>query len=428
MKSKVCLFFFSLLYLFLLLNSNVAQDQKKITEINKKIQELSLKIGGCGDDYGCIENIMKELENYARELQQVQGSSSIPNNSYPPIINKIINSTMQANNSLAADPNGNCEKVNNITKDIVKDIFSVYMSGIKDTLPSPYPIYITYCQEAFFKVKESGTFEIEGAYLDYEITMTNEGPWMARYKVDISGGTGAEVDLHLLHTKPNTTNVSVTNYNGWEIVSDGERTWKSPLNSYTFPSDFNGGPIGVSIAPYDYDSTEGFTTYMITTSASEAHFYPAYNPDDGYISSCGHSPEIVISRKELGEAISNGRLHKVIRDTTTYCTVKFDIEIEFPALGCEGIAATKGAAALDGECIDHGGFVIASGKSLFINKKAVARVGDQALCLQHGITEIIENPQVNVSSGKKRIARVGDKTACGAVILGGSHNTFVGVK
>ena len=80
------------------------------------------------------------------------------------------------------------------------------------------------------------------------------------------------------------------------------------------------------------------------------------------------------------------------------------------------------------DCLDHGGYVIASDKSTIVNGKPVARIGDKALCYKHGQTEIISASKNKVTSNKKQIARVGDKTKCGAKLLGGSMNTFAGDK
>jgi len=105
------------------------------------------------------------------------------------------------------------------------------------------------------------------------------------------------------------------------------------------------------------------------------------------------------------------------------------LEIGFPTLGCDDqISSTKGAIILSGDCIDHGGYVIASDTSTIVNGKPVARIGDKVLCYKHGNSEIILLGSNKVTSGKKKIARIGDKTKCGATLLGGSRNTFAGNK
>jgi len=57
------------------------------------------------------------------------------------------------------------------------------------------------------------------------------------------------------------------------------------------------------------------------------------------------------------------------------------------------------------------------------NGIAVARVGDKANCVIHGLVLIIDgNP--NWKDGGKDVARVGSQCSCGAVITAGSPNVF----
>jgi len=100
------------------------------------------------------------------------------------------------------------------------------------------------------------------------------------------------------------------------------------------------------------------------------------------------------------------------------------------SLDCdEQLSSGKGALVLAGDCIDHGGYVIANDKTTTtVNGKLVAKIGDKVLCFKHGKTEIIATYKSNVLSNKKQIARIGDKTKCGAKIIGGSMDTFAGDK
>lgn len=140
--------------------------------------------------------------------------------------------------------------------------------------------------------------------------------------------------------------------------------------------------------------------------------------------------------KEPGESFDDMELAGVhagknivlTTETNPICLdFKVDLEVDLPPLGCTTDKnSPRGAVAVSGDCIDHGGFILATERHVHVNNKPVARVGDKVFCLIHGITEIAGDKSVNVYSGKKRIAKVGDKTKCGATIMGGSADTYAG--
>jgi uncharacterized Zn-binding protein involved in type VI secretion len=136
-----------------------------------------------------------------------------------------------------------------------------------------------------------------------------------------------------------------------------------------------------------------------------------------------------VSPERFSQAIKRGKFAFRKEDYCPSVCVEseFQLWIDLPPLGCKiDKNFGPGAVAMTGDCVDHGGFILASEKEVFVNDKSVARIGDKAFCLIHGVTEIVRDKPNNVYSGRKQIARVGDKTKCGATIIGGSPDTFAG--
>ena len=69
-----------------------------------------------------------------------------------------------------------------------------------------------------------------------------------------------------------------------------------------------------------------------------------------------------------------------------------------------------------GDSLDHGGSVVGGSSETDVDGKAVARVGDRAICSKHGQTTIVSGDSGVVIDGSP-VARHGDKTACGATLL-----------
>jgi uncharacterized Zn-binding protein involved in type VI secretion len=74
--------------------------------------------------------------------------------------------------------------------------------------------------------------------------------------------------------------------------------------------------------------------------------------------------------------------------------------------------------------IDDGGYVLASGRNVFVNGKPVLREGDTVLSFIYGITKIMGGQSNKVFVGKRRVATVGDSTETGVKIVRGSPDTF----
>ena len=78
-----------------------------------------------------------------------------------------------------------------------------------------------------------------------------------------------------------------------------------------------------------------------------------------------------------------------------------------------------------GDKTDHGGTIITGSPNTFVNGIPAARVTDKHMCPIHGLNMIIEGAPHATINGLNA-ARIGDRCACGAKIIQGSPNTFVG--
>ena len=76
-------------------------------------------------------------------------------------------------------------------------------------------------------------------------------------------------------------------------------------------------------------------------------------------------------------------------------------------------------AARVGDSISHGGSIVGGSPDHFDEGKAVARIGDPAVCSQHG-TVVITSGSGSTKVNGIPLARVGDSLSCGAVISSGS--------
>jgi len=133
----------------------------------------------------------------------------------------------------------------------------------------------------------------------------------------------------------------------------------------------------------------------------------------------------IFTPEEVQKFFQDGKFKKIygVGDITQ------ELEIGYPPLGCyEQTTSTEGAIILNGDCIDHGGYVVASDTTMTVNGKPVARIGDKVICHKHGKTEIIASSKTELTVDNKRVARIGDRTKCGAKLLGGSMDTFAGNK
>ena len=77
-----------------------------------------------------------------------------------------------------------------------------------------------------------------------------------------------------------------------------------------------------------------------------------------------------------------------------------------------------------GDRLDHGGTVITGASQSSLGGKPVARVGDRAICSEHGSTVIVSGDNATIIYGQA-VARNGDKTACGATLISSQSDTLI---
>jgi uncharacterized Zn-binding protein involved in type VI secretion len=77
------------------------------------------------------------------------------------------------------------------------------------------------------------------------------------------------------------------------------------------------------------------------------------------------------------------------------------------------------------DTISHGGYIMGSSPDRLANGLGVARIGDNAMCNQHGMVTIVGGSQGVLTNGVAT-ARIGDMLSCGAVIVAGSPDTDTG--
>lgn len=84
-----------------------------------------------------------------------------------------------------------------------------------------------------------------------------------------------------------------------------------------------------------------------------------------------------------------------------------------------------GQTARQGDTHSHGGFIIAGSPDTFANGIPVARQSDPAMCVIHGMVQIIGGSSTVFANGMK-VARVQDMLSCGAIIITGSPDVYTG--
>jgi len=72
-----------------------------------------------------------------------------------------------------------------------------------------------------------------------------------------------------------------------------------------------------------------------------------------------------------------------------------------------------------GDTHSHGGTIITGSPDHFDQGKAVARIGDSAICVAHGTVTIVSGSGTTKVNGIP-VARIGDSLSCGSAISSGS--------
>ncbi len=342
----------------------------------------------------------------------------------------------------------NCETIDKTKEAILDEIEKIYKKG-KGLPGEEWPLPLYDCEDTYVNLKEHGTLsEPDVYYLSYDLEFSDEVVWLAYYYVLLGENRFSFHDDLLFRlglADKQERKAVVTNYSGWIMDYSNNTPTKLRLNRYEIlgqnvktgvqSSSYKGYtriyPSNFIEDPTDKHNPLGkVTEYKLDLPSQIIRFYPASNPEL-YIE---NTILLVMLNEILDERFTAEEVRGFFKEgkfKKSYGNgdITQELEIGYPPLGCDSQPTSeKGAIVLSGDCIDHGGHVIASDTSMTVNGKPVARIGDKVICLKHGNTEIVASSGTDFTVGKKPVARIGDKTKCGAELLGGSFDTFAGDK
>jgi uncharacterized Zn-binding protein involved in type VI secretion len=454
-------YFLLTIALLFLSTHSIAQDTKRLEELTRRLEEINKQIEACGSDLGCIHSKMKDIDQITKEIQTLQNdlqknpdnlfddaANNLPKeNQFPPPFDKVtslyIKHTMVSSNIMKID----CNAINSSREEILKKINKIYKKGIALTGPS-WPLPLVRCKETNVKLKESGIISSTDYHLEYELEFTDKAIWTSDYILLIGDSTidySDKQSYKLGLASPKARSSKVLHFTGWILDYSKDPPIQLPLNRYEIleqdvidfgvqvPS-YQGYtmilPENIALDKNDKYKLGKVSNYRMMLPYQIVKFYSdlkseLFIENTDLIVDLSGSIDEQFSPEQIQTFFQKGKFTK----TFGFGGITQTIEIGFPTFDCDDqMTSTKGAIVRAGDCIDHGGYVIASNKSTVVNGKAVARIGDKVMCYKHGQTEIISTSKNKVTSNKKQIARVGDKTKCGAKLLGGSMNTFAGDK
>ena len=435
-----------------------SQDNAKLQQLVDKLNKIVKEIENCGNDLDCINRKSKEMEKISKEMQEAQKTTPKEQDTQlynsnmnlgeqpklPPPFDSITDLWLEHMFASTPYPGKpvDCEKINKTREELIDWISKIYekekrIKGMK------FPINISYCNEASVITKEEGRIDIPyGMFLEYKIQTQETSNWIVTYEIILGKEYfhfGDKLNYRL--SEASSTATLVNEYSGWILDQSVDPPVKRPLNNYSIASEkgqdkvwelgySSNTAIYTEILPLTYDASGNITGYMLQLHYDPTRFYPEGYPEF-YIETYSGTVFEKLSKEEILSALKQGEYSGYFNETeiTGKTNITKEVTITFEPNKCDTIySADKGAIVLSGDCIDHGGHVIASDSSFFVNDKPVALIGDEALCSQHGLTKIVTSEMMDVLSGNKQIARIGDKTDCGATIIGGSKNTYAGIK
>jgi uncharacterized Zn-binding protein involved in type VI secretion len=435
-----------------------SQDNAKLHELVNKLNKIVKEIENCGSNLDCIDRKSKEMEKIAKQMEEAQKktpkeqdaklfNSNInigEQSQLPPPFNAITDLWLE--HMIASTPYPgkpvDCEKINKTRKELVDWISLIYEKE-KHIKSIKFPFNISYCNEASVITKEEGKIDVPyGMLLEYKKHTEETSNWIVTYEIFLDKEYfrfGEKLNYRL--SEASSVNTLVDKCSGWILDQSVEPQVKRPLNNYAIASEkdqdkvwelgySSNTTIYTEILPLTIDASGNINAYRLQLHYDPTRFYPKGYPEL-YVESYSGKVFNNISKEELLSALKKGNYHELYNETDitgTTSTTK-EVIITFKPNKCDTInSGGKGAIVLSGDCIDHGGHVVASDSSFFVNNKPVALIGNEALCTQHGLTKIVTSETVAVVSGNKQVARIGDKTDCGATIIGGSKNTYAGIK
>jgi uncharacterized Zn-binding protein involved in type VI secretion len=447
----------TIILFILLLSQNLlyAQYPERIEELTRKLEEAKRQLDACGSDMACFQSRMKQWQQLAKEIQSLQNeinkkpeklaediTAKLPKETEFPAPFENISGPWAKHSLLTSTmsyPVYDCKAISDTREEVENLIDEIYKKGVGLDGPG-WTLVLAHCKETNVKLTEHGTLkQPESYYLDYKLQFIDRAVWLARYWLLVGDKHMRVLDKHsytLGLADQNKRNTTVLSHYGWIIDYSKDPPLQLPLDHYEIlregvpdvtESDKQRYTSIIPVLTEDLEDTLKIPKedeYWLTLPYQILRFTSA-NPDL-YVETTVEIPHATFTPKEMQELFEQGKLKK----SYSAKGITQEIEIGYVPLGCdEQKTSSKGAIVLAGDCIDHGGYVIANDKTtITVNGKIVAKIGDKVLCFKHGDTEIIASNNSNVLSDKKQIARIGDKTKCGAKLLGGSMDTFTGDK
>ena len=460
--------------------SAYSQDYEKMVDITKAMNMVLAELDSCKNDLDCMLIVSKKLEKLTKELEAAQNKktstqnknisntnnqtveppkipippstgqqpnltpSGISQGNFPPPFESISKPWLE--HITAANPKpgelADCQLINKTREKFLNEISKVYIEN-DNIIPWEYPLTISFCNDAKVVTKELGEINVPHFMsLKYNIRTEEKPLWIANYNIYIDEYNYRLSDVIYFKLLEASSSASVINeHKGWILDNSVDPPVTVPLDKVSFLSekdentvwkDYYGGNniFYTKILPVGYNAKGEVTEYLLWLHSEPARFYPAGQPED-YIGSAPSTVNEKLTRDEIITALKQESYNAYYNeiDFTGTSNVTKEVTITFKSTECDkDNSAGNGAIVLSGDCIDHGGNVIASKSSFLVNNKLVAHIGDKVLCKKHGLTKIIASKMVDVLNDNKQVARIGDQTECGATIIGGSKNTFAGIK
>jgi uncharacterized Zn-binding protein involved in type VI secretion len=402
-----------------------------------------------------LQQVSKEIQEFQNELQKNPQNieneltnSMLKENEFPPPFDKITDTWIKHTMSASTIMKFACNVIDSTRKDILDQIDKIYKTG-KDLTGPYWPLTVYRCSETNIRLRESGVMNKPGQfYLEYEIVFFDKAAWTIDNTLLVGGTHVSYMNKHsykLGVASPHKRNVHVIRFSGWIMDNSKDPPIQLPLNRVKVLEQ-EIIDIGVQVPSYrgytlilpenivedknDKYKIGTITSYRMILPYQIVRFYSDLNTE----LFVENTDLVVDLTSTLNENFSPQEIQTIFQQNSfikkySATGITQNLEIGVPSMDCDNqISSTNGAIILSGDCIDHGGYVIASNTSITVNGKPAARIGDKVFCIKHGNTEIIASVTNRVISNKKQIARIGDKTKCGAQILGGSTNTFAGDK
>ena len=429
-----------------------SQDYTKTIELQNKMKALMAEMMANQNNPEKMEQLQREFEKLALEMQAESQNVMNDINAYKSSLHPVIQELHGLSNKvfIELDPVTQADEINRISKNIIEKVMKIFTGETEVTFPPDgYVINVRFCRETTAKVidKGTGTDKITNLYnFSYKMNIPIKASWSTSFALDLVNKKGFfyGFELYSEETSESAKRVSVSDLNGYkQVIKINGDMFNGPVDRYKV--DLGGGLV---IGPRKLKQFNIYDISQWPDNLVNEYTMSYVMPLVWFYSSAGDvaeelqrfpgpcyktmNDEVYLTEKDLMKALEKGVIKKtlVLATSDPGCIDnEVSIEIPFPMIGCDGSqTALKGAVALAGDCIDHGGFILATEDNFYVNGKPVARVEDKVFCMIHGITEIDNNDPNNVTSDKKRIARTGDKTKCGAVIISGSQNTYAGNK